>query len=225
MLPTITWGGQEFYDISGIVTPNRYTRAGTDGVAIHHSVAQTEFPDRNANGTSLDEQIEHVKAINAFHISKGYGGFGYNGIAFRDGTVMTVGKAEGARAHVANHNNHLTGICMAGTFTDQEVPIGLVLGVARFLAAVEHTYGVRVTKAHRRWVTDPAWATACCGDRGEQAIGQMLMAKSAIIAKANDALDAEVRARIAAALRENAAKGDLEGLAGQIKYITGGRLC
>lgn len=225
MLPKITWGGEEFYDISSIVAPDRYTRPGTDGAAIHHSVGQTEFPDRNMNGTSLDEMIEHVKAINTYHIQQGYGGFGYNAIAFRDGTVMTVGRAAGARAHVANHNNHLTGICMAGDFSDVPPPIGIKLGVARFLAAVDREYGVTTAKAHRQWVTDPAWATSCCGNQGVLAIGDMVLARNAIIRKDQEAIETEIRSKIAAVLLPNTLNADLEALAGQIKFLTGGRLC
>lgn len=228
MLPTITWGGEQFYDISGIVTPNRYTRPGTDGVAIHHTVGQTEFPDRNSNGTSLDEMVEHVKAVNQFHIDKGYGGFGYNAIVFRDGTCMTVGQSEGGRAHVANQNDHLLGIAMAGTFTEKDVPIGIILGVARILAATQRAYGVSTVKGHRDWVAPqdkPQWATACPGDRGVAFIGQMIIARTAIISKANEGIELEIKRVIAGALAENVAKANLEGLAAQIKFLTGGKFC
>lgn len=228
MLPKITWGGEEFYDISGIVQPNRYTRPGTDGIAIHHTVGQTEFPDRNANGTNLDEMIAHVKAIDAYHVQQGYGGFGYNAIVFRDGTCMTVKQGEGARAHVAHQNDHLFGIAVAGTFTDQNVPLGAVLGVGRILAAIERNYGATVTKGHKSWVRPEhmaQWATACPGVKGEQYIGQMVLVKGAILAKANEALDQEVKRQITQALAENWSKANLDGLAAQIRWLTGGRLC
>lgn len=225
LLPTITWGGQEFYNIAGIVTADRYTRPGTDGVAYHHTVAQTEFPDKNMNGTSLDEQIEHVKNINQYHIQQNYGGFGYNAIVFRDGTAMTVGNGSGARAHVANHNDHLFGVVLAGDFSTREVPIGCILGVARVLAAAVATYGPDSVKGHRQWVTDPTWATSCPGDQGIASIGRALMARDAIIRKSNEAADIEVRRIIANALRKATEAGDLVTLAGQIKFISGGRLC
>lgn len=217
-LPTVTFGGQEFLDISGIVSPNRYTRLGTDGAAVHHTVAQQHFE-------TLDQKIEHVKAINQYHLDQGYGGFGYNAIAFDDGTVMTVGNASGARAHVANENNHLVGIAMAGTFSSVSVPLGLRLGVGRFLAAVQKDYGTTEVRGHRQWVTDPAWATECPGDKGVEAIGSMTMVRDAIAANNQKALDEAVRQRISAAILPNAQAADLVALAGQIRFLTGGRLC
>lgn len=227
MLPTITWGGEQFYDMASIVSRDRYTRPGTDGVAIHHTVGQTEFPDKNANGTSLDEQIAHVKAINQYHIAQEYGGFGYNAIVFVDGTVMTIGQGAGARAHVAHQNHHLFGIALAGTFTNKEPSLGHILGTARVLAAVQRNYGVSVTKGHNDWVAPehrPQWSTGCPG-LARNTIGAMQLSRDAIIRQSKEALDAEVRRVIAAALRNNTERGDLEALAGQIKYLTGGRLC
>jgi len=231
MLPKITWGGQEFYDISSIVRPDSAmggTRPGTDGVAVHHSVGQTEFPDRNANGTSLDEMIAHIKAIDNYHVQQGYGGFGYNAISFRDGTVGVVGQAAGTRAHVAHQNYHLIGIVMAGDFSERDVPMGCVLGVGRFLAAVEKVYGAKNTKPHRDWVLPqhkPQWSTSCCGDKGVQFIGQMIMVKNAIQQGEQEAIAAEVRRKITEVLAPTLVKGDLKTLAGQIRWLTGGQLC
>lgn len=231
LLPTITWGGQEFYDISGIVRSDSSmggTRPATDGLAIHHTVGQTEFPDKNANGTSLDEMIAHIKAIDNFHVQQGFGGFGYNGIVFRDGTVCTVGKSAGKRAHVAFENWHLAGIAVAGTFTDKPMPIGAFLGAARWCAAVEKEYGANIIKGHRDWVKPehkPEWATACPGDAGVLSVGNVIMAKNAIIQGQKDALDAAVRQKIAEAIKGPAAAGDLVTIAAQIKFITGGRIC
>lgn len=231
MLPKITWGGQEFYDISGVVTSDDKmggTRPTTDGVAGHHSVGQTEFPDRNMNGTSLDEIVEHLKSIDRFHVNQGYGGFGYNGAIARDGTVLIVGKAAGKRAHVAFENWHLAGFVWLGDFENNQVPLGITMGMGRILAAVEKEYGVVEFRGHNEWVAPQnkaKWSTTCCGRFGRQNIPQMFLVKEAINAKNNQALDLEVRRKIAQALRENADKGDLEALAGQIKFITGGRLC
>jgi hypothetical protein len=220
-LPTITWGGQEFWNIEGIVSPNRYTRMGTDGAAIHHSVAQQYFPD-------FDSKVAHVIATNKYHLDKGYGGYGYNAIAFEDGTVMTVGNASGGRAHVANQNGHLAGIEMAGDFSEEPVPIGIQLGVGRFLAAMQKEYGVTEVRGHRDWVAQqdkPQWATACPGDSGESFIGKMVMVRDALLAGSTAAIAKEVQRKIAEAIVPNAQTADLDALAGQIRYLTGGRLC
>lgn len=231
MLPKITWGDQEFYDISGIVQSDALmggTRPGTDGVAIHHTVGQTEFPDKNANGTNLDEMIEHIKAIDRYHVQQQYGGFGYNAIVFRDGTVCVIGQGAGKRAHVAFENWHLFGIAIAGDFSTREIPMGAVLGVGRLLAAIEKVYGTTKVDGHRNWV-QPAhaaqWSSACPGDRGLQFIGQMVMVKVAIQNKVTEAVAAEVRRKITEVLAPTLVSGDLVALAGQIHWLTGGKVC
>lgn len=231
LLPTITWGKQEFYDISGIVRLDSAmggTRPATDGIAIHHTVGQTEFPDRNANGTSLDEMIAHIKAIDSYHIQQGYGGFGYNSIGFRDGTVCVVGKGAGKRAHVAHENWHLFGHAVAGTFSTTPMSVGHYLGAARVCAAVESEYGTNIIKGHRQWVAPQhlaQWSTACPGDAGLLSIGNIILAKNALLSKQNEALEAVIREKIVLAIKDAAASGDLRTLAAQIKYITGGSLC
>lgn len=230
-LPTIVVGGQEFYDISGIVKSDASmggTRPTTDGIAIHHTVGQTEFPDRNANGTTLDEIVAHIKAIDEFHVQQGYGGFGYNGIVFRDGTACLVGRAMGKRAHVAYENWHLAGFAMAGNFEDNEVPLGITLGMARILAAMEKEIGTTMVKDHNSWVAPehrPQWSTACCGRYGRLAIPAMLLAKNAIIRQDQAALEAAIREKITRALMPHVMNADLEAIANSVRWITGGKLC
>lgn len=231
LLPTITFGGQEFYDISGIVRSDASmggTRPTTDGFAIHHSVGQTEFPDTNMNGTSLDEQIAHIKAIDNYHVQQGYGGFGYNAIGFRDGTVFTVGNCSGKRAHVAFENWHLGGFCMAGTFTDKDVPIGLQLGGGRWLYAMEKVYGPHPAKGHQDWVNlaaHPTWATACPGAKGKAFIGKMVLVKAALLANEGAALEAEVKRKMAEVLVPSAQAANLELLAAQVRFLSKGQFC
>lgn len=216
-------GGELFYDIAGIVTPNRYVRPLTDGIAIHHTVGQTAFPDKNFSGSTMDEEIAHIKAINEFHIGKGYGGFGYNGIAFESGRCYSVGKMNGARAHVANHNNHLMGIVGAGTFTTQPMPLGVLLGLARMVKAGWKEYGTVTVKAHGLWVTDPAWATSCNGDMGRTQIPTIIKAAEALMVPPAD--PEKVKEAIRAALKDAYNNADLARLAAQIAYITGGKFC
>jgi hypothetical protein len=173
MLPTIKIQGVEMYDISGIVTANRYTRTKTVGFTYHHSVAQTSFPDRNFNGTTMDEEIEHIKVINTFHVQQGYGGFGYNACGFESGRVYAVGNGTGARAHVANRNHELEGFCMIGTFTSADVPIGIKLAAGQWLVAKFRQHGLRQVHGHREDAT-AGWGTACPGDGGMRALPDIL---------------------------------------------------
>lgn len=223
MLPTIKIGNEEFHDISGIVTANRYVRPTTDGIAIHHTVGQTAFPDKNFNGTTMDEEIAHIVAINEYHITKGYGGFGYNGIAFESGRCYVVGQMNGARAHVANHNNHLLGLVAAGTFTDNAMPMGLFLALARMVKAAWVVYGQVLVGGHMEFVTDPAWATSCPGNGGMRSKLDIVRAARVLLVPPSD--PEQAKAAIKAALLEAYNNADLPRLAAQIAYITGGKFC
>lgn len=174
--PRVSVGGELFFDIASLVTPNRYERPLTDGYAIHHTVGAQNFP-------TMQAELDHIEAINQQHIDAGYGGFGYNAIAFGSGRVYTVGDGGGGRAHVAFENGHLEGIAMAGNFQDNPVPFGLRLDVGRWLLAKFRQRGLHSVKPHREWVNTllhPEWATACCGDYGAGAIYSMLQVAAAL---------------------------------------------
>lgn len=211
MIPQISFGGETFYDISGIVTPNRYIRPITDGFALHHTAVHT-------SADTEDTELQHIQGINQYHITKGYGGFGYNAIVFPSGRVYTVGICEGARAHVAGHNNHLAGFVLADDLTTNPVGLGLLLGGGRLLKALAVKYGSLSLKGHQEWVTDPPQATSCPGNRAMTVLGSFYTIARALI-------DAENKSKIKEALREAYNNADLETLAKQIAYITGGRIC
>lgn len=224
MLPEIQVGGDDesfkFYDMSNLVTNDRYQRNTTDGLAIHHSVGA------DYAGKTMEQEIEHIKYINQLHIELEYGGFGYNGIAFRSGRVYVIGQGGGGRAHVANHNGHLEGICMAGTYTNNYPALGLQLGVGRWLRAKFTQRGLLPVKPHREWVTDPKWATSCCGDAGVETIPNMLKVAAAL-ENAPKELDKKVHEAVYGALNStikvNPINFDL--LSAQIKFLTGGQYC
>lgn len=229
MLPTVTIGTEVFYDISSIVSKDFKPRVRTDGLAFHHTVGQTEFPDRNANGTSMDEHIAHIKAINEYHIKVGYGGFGYNAIAFGDGSVYCVGKCGGQRAHVANHNHHLGGLAGAGDFSTKAPPLGLVGGAGRWFKAMWEEYRIdppQKIMGHTAWA-DPAWATSCPGAAGLKALSDKIF-PIAVALWEHDPLEDyhnQIRAKIRAALEPAVIAGDVDTIAKQIAWLTGGKLC
>lgn len=83
------------------------------GIAIHHSVTSAS-PD----WTEAQERA-HIRAIDAYHVSVGFGCFGYHMATFPSGRVYQVGSLNGQRAHVAYRNHELVGIVNIGTFTNQ----------------------------------------------------------------------------------------------------------
>lgn len=182
ILPIVTIGGEQFFDISGIVHPDRYLRPLNEVLVLHHTVAQTEFYDANMNGTTMDEEIAHIENIDAYHWEQGYGGFGYQAIAFQSGRVYTVACCAGARAHVAGENWRYAGIAMAGRYTTTEPAKCLMLGVGRWVFAMWKQYGCAPLKGHRE-----VGQSTCPGDGGMAAMPKILRYAKAVAANRQQA--------------------------------------
>lgn len=228
MLPTITIGGEQFYDMSSIVQPDRGQRPETAGISVNHTVGQTEFPDRNANGTNMDEEIAHIKAIDAYHVRTWGTGFGYNGIIFRSGRVYVVGKMRGIRTHIAHQNHRLGGFALAGDFSTQAPGVGQVLGSGRLLRGVFHEFGLKLVKGHGEWVLPEhraQWATACPGEGGRRAIPDMLAVATELEKNAAELVKRRATEAIERALLPAIRAGNFDTLAHQIAWLTDRRLC
>ena len=221
-MKTIAIAGETFWDISDLVSPDRYVRPTTRALVLHHTVGQTVAEDRNRSGTYRDEQIAHIQAIESFHRQKGYGGFGYQAIAFLTGDVYVVGPGDGARAHVAGQNAYYEGIALAGDWSQGPLPLGLVLGVARWVYAKWRQRGFLPVLGHREV---PEQETSCPGDGTLRARPQLLRTVEAYAEGRRQELEEQVRKALAAALGPTALRGDLEELARQLSWLTGGRLC
>ena len=225
-LPRIIVGGEEFIDCSSIVQADFAPRARTVGVAIHHSVGASDFPDRNFNGTSEDEEIDHVLALEAFGRQKWGSGLPYPAVIFQSARVYIVGQGGGQRAHVAKRNHELGGAVMAGTFTNanQRPTIGHIIGGGRFVKAMRALHGRIPVDGHRHWA--PAdWPTACPGEGGMWAVTEIVRFADAMERGEQTQIGEKARRVIAAALAPTALEGDIEKLAGQIAWITGGKVC
>jgi len=224
MLPTITIGGEEFYDITGIVQPPRAPRPSLIGLGIHHSVGQQDFADLNQSGTNMDEEIAHIKAIDAYHVRVGYGGFGYNGIGFASGRGYVVGDGKQQRAGIYRRNHEIENFCLAGDFSIKTVPLGLVLIAARWVKAKWAQHGVELpVKGHMQWAL-PESPTSCPGAVGLASV-PTIVAAARNLRDRPDLIARQVRQRITAALQPAWAAGDIETLARQIAFISGGKLC
>lgn len=169
---TIVVGGQEFYDISAIVGPDRYHRSRTVALVIHHTVGPSSF-------ASMEDELAHIRAIDAQHRANGWGGFGYQGIVFPSGRVYVVGRGHGARAHVADRNHELEGLAMAGDFSTAAPPLGIILGAGRWVFAKFKQRGFLSVMGHRQaaLASDP---TACPGDGGMRALPAILSVAAAL---------------------------------------------
>ena len=171
--PTITIGRQTFFNISHIVTPNTAARVRTIGFANHHSVTRQRY-------ASMVEEVQHIKAINDYHIAQGYGGFGYNGCVFESGRVYVVGDGSGQRAHVAYRNHELEGLCWIGDYSTASPPLGIILGAARWHVAKFRQHGLVPVRAHGDWAVR-GWESACNGREGRLTIPVVMTAAVAIV--------------------------------------------
>lgn len=207
----ITIGGETFGDIAAYVQPDTATRPRTVALVIHHSVT-AQIPLHRA--TSEAEKLAIVRAIDAYHVSQNYGGFGYNGICFGDGTVWVVGTGGGQRAHVARRNHELEGLVLVGDYSSAPVPLGAVLGAARWVRAKWQQHGQLQVLGHRQ-VAVASSPTACPGDGGMRAIQTIADAARAIEA-ANDQMAKDA---IRAALQPAWDRLDLKTLHGQLHYL------
>lgn len=173
--PTIRIGGITMFDMTSLVTPNRYVRASTDALVLHHSVTAQHYTDMSA-------ELQHIRAIDRYHHSQGYGGFGYNAAVFESGRVYVVGDGSGARAHVAGLNGVLEGCVMIGDYSSAPVPLGITLGVARWLLAKFRQRGLLSVKPHREYnpFLPPYYRSVCPGDAAAWAIDTILAATVAL---------------------------------------------
>lgn len=133
------------------------------GIAVHHSVTWLGAEARV--GATQGDELAHIREIDAYHVSQGWGGFGYHIAVFPSGRVYLCGDLDGARAHVASRNHELRGIVLIGDFS-QEDPTqlqlrGAVIGIAGVRVAAGRDLPVA---GHRTWAL-PQYPTSCPGDR------------------------------------------------------------
>lgn len=226
-LPTITYGRGVYFDISGIVGPNVKPKTATVAIAAHHTVGQSDFADSNMNGTTKDEEIAHIRAINSQHLANGWTcGFGYDGIAFRSGRCYLVGKADGQRAGVAGRNHEIRSFVMAGDFRTAAPPLGAALGLARMINDTWIELGRVVNVAGHRELAIASSATACPGAAGITALRSLILPAARALHAEDFALQRRlVVTKIREALRPAWDAADLLTLSRQIAWISGGTLC
>lgn len=77
-------------------------------IVIHHTAGP--------NNQTVDD-------IASYHVNTlGWGGIGYHFVISRDGTTYYVGDLSTARANVSNMNESVIGICLIGTFMNNQNP-------------------------------------------------------------------------------------------------------
>ena len=125
------------------------------GVAYHHTVT-TVPPDAGEA-----EERAHLRAIDAYHVRQGYGGFGYHLAVFPSGRTYLCGDLSGQRAHVAGRNHELLGVAAVLDATRQQPTPAQLAGLGRAIRACWDYTGREVAAAgHGDWAL-PGWETGC----------------------------------------------------------------
>ena len=133
------------------------------GIAIHHSVSGLQF--FTAAAMTPEDELNHIRMIDIYHASQGWGGFGYHLAPFPSGRLYLCGDLDGARAHVASRNHELRGIVFIGDFTARDPGPAQLAAGAEAVAQVRQAAGRPLALAgHRTWAL-PEYPTSCPGDR------------------------------------------------------------
>lgn len=125
------------------------------GLAIHHTVTRMGM-----EATEVQERA-HIRAIDTYHVSIGYGGFGYHDAVFPSGRVYHCG--DGRRAHVGKRNHELVGIAVVGDFSFSLPGEKQMEGVLEVISMYPGNWPV---KGHNNWAL-PGEGTACAGQLNE----------------------------------------------------------
>jgi hypothetical protein len=135
-------------------------KADIVGKAAHHSVSGTFFM---AGETTEQDEINHIRMIDQYHVSIDYGGFAYHACGFPSGRAYQTGDFDGARAHVWGRNHELLGWVLIGDYQDQLPSASGLAAAAECERAFNAYLGREVPlKGHRDWAL-PGHGTACPG--------------------------------------------------------------
>lgn len=162
-------GGVELVDVrhyfppTGLVARRRPVRVPL-GVAVHHDGVLMGPGDRHYSGTTLDEDLERLRAIYRHGLSMGWGGMPYHVMASPNGRCFYTLDLAYYGAHVARRNHELVGLCLMGNFMFRHPGDLQLCAAARGLLGMWGWYAHLLPfRGHREWAL-PGDGTVCPGD-------------------------------------------------------------
>lgn len=136
------------------------------GLALHHSVSGGSF--FMAGETTPTDEINHIRLIDQYHVSVGFGGFAYHSCAFASGRSYQTGNFDSQRAHVKGRNHELGSMVAIGDYSEKLGPANLIRALGECAEAQELFWNdTFVVKGHGQWAL-PGWGTTCPGRLKEQ---------------------------------------------------------
>ena len=128
-------------------------------IAIHHSAARF-FP--RAAPTPADE-IAHLRMIDVYHVSLGYGAFGYHVAVFPSTRAYWCGTLTRCRAHVKDRNHELIGVVAIGDYTLAPPSPSHIAATAHAVSWIRDNVGRMLPTAPHKQLAIAASPTACPG--------------------------------------------------------------
>lgn len=161
-------------------------KADIIGKAAHHSVSGTFFM---ATETTVEDEVNHIRIIDEYHVRTKLGGFAYHTCAFPSGRAYQTGDFDGARAHTWGRNEELLGWVLVGDYSNQLPSAGGMAAAAECERAFDAYLRREVPlRGHRDWAF-AGYGTTCPGRVRERLTTIRNLAR-----KEDDMDEAEVRA-------------------------------
>lgn len=125
-------------------------------IAVHHTAGFYLLPN-----ATQEEEINHLRMIHQYHISRGFGGIGYHCVVFPSGRTYKTCDYNRWGANVYLENDSVLGISAVGTFNTyipQEIQLdGMGYGILDFWDYLNKEV---ICRPHRYW-----GGTTCPGTR------------------------------------------------------------
>ena len=132
----------------------------TAKLAWHHTV--TTIPPTATEAAEL----AHIKDIETYHLARGFGLFGYHGVAFPSGRAYLTGDLQGVRAHIRLLNDQYVGFALVGDFSTTSPQSAQLRAAAELRRLyIEQGFPVPVQEAGHTDYALPASPTSCPGNQ------------------------------------------------------------
>ena len=145
---------------------NTQTRPLSDveGLVIHHDGVVMPAGDRDYSGSTLDEDIERLRAIYSHAIAQGWRRFPYHAAASPNGRAFLTLDPGHRGSHCRGKNGSHLGVVLLGNFMYAEPGNKQICAAGLAIAAAWGLAGRPLPAGAHRFETPPDHPTACPGD-------------------------------------------------------------
>lgn len=120
-------------------------RGPLDHLVLHH----TAFATSGIGGRTLAAESAHMRAIQRWHLDRGWATVGYHFVVAPSGRVFRGRPVDRLGAHVLGHNAGTVGICLMGNFELERPTPEALSSLAHVRAALVPGGAAVALRAHR----------------------------------------------------------------------------